>query len=255
MWVHMADPLSRHAGEPGFYELVGEKAQYLYHNTHAFIMLGFGGQFFEMGQYLYRNDEFMMNLVSERAEMEKMLDRLLEIHLSSLEPLLDAVSPYVQLIVMGDDFGMQSGPMISPKMYRDIFLPRVKQLYGLVKQKSDLFVFLHTCGAVSEFIPDFIEAGVDVLNPVQTSAQGMDPATLKQEFGREIAFWGGGVDTQKTMLNGTPGQVRDEVRRNGEIFIKDGGFVFNQVHNLLHGVPPENILAMYETANDLRYVR
>lgn len=255
MWVHMSDPLNRHAGKPGFHDLVREKAKDLYERTDAFVMLSFGGQFFEMGQFLYRNDEFLMNLVSERKEMERMLDRLLEIHLGSLEPLLEAVKPYVQLVVMGDDLGMQSGPMISPNMYRELFLPRVKRLYGMVKQKSDLFVFLHTCGAVSAFIPDIIEAGVDVINPVQTSARGMDPAALKREYGRDLAFWGGGVDTQNTMLHGTPGQVREEARRNGEIFMRDGGFVFNQVHNLLYGVPPENILAMYETANDLRYGR
>ncbi|MFW6180159.1 MAG: uroporphyrinogen decarboxylase family protein [Spirochaetota bacterium] len=253
MWVHMADPLHRHAGEPGFLDLVREKAKRLYEDTDAFIMLGFGGQFFELGQYLYRNDEFMMNLVSERPEMEKLLDRMLEIHLAALEPLLDAVAPYVQLVVMGDDLGMQSGPLISPKMYREMIKPRASQLYRLVKQKTDLFVFLHTCGAVAEFIPDIIDAGVDVINPVQTSARGMDPAYLKREFGRDLSFWGGGVDTQNTMLHGTPGQVREEVRRNGELFMKGGGFVFNQVHNLLYGVPPENILAMYEAAGGLRY--
>lgn len=253
MWAYMTDPLWKNSGQPDFYTRLRAKAKKLYEETDYAIMIGFGGNIFEMGQFLYRTDEFLMNLVSERKEMEKMLDKLVEIYLSLLEPLLKAISPYVQIIQMGDDLGMQTGPMLSPKLYHEVFFPRHKELYQYIKKNSDLYVFLHSCGAVSEFIPDLIEAGVDILNPVQISAEGMEPARLKKVFGKDIVFWGGDVDTQHTLFNGSPNQVKDEVKRNTEIFMKDGGFVFNQVHNILAGVPPENIVAMYEAVNEIRF--
>lgn len=253
MWAYMADPLWKNFGQPDFYERLREKAKKLYEETDYAIMIGFGGNLFETGQFLYRTDEFLVNLITERKEMEKMLDKLVEIYLSRLDPLLKAISPYVQIIQMGDDLGTQSGPMISPKLYREIFYPRHKKIYQYVKKNSNMYVFLHSCGAVSEFIPDLIEAGVDILNPVQISAEGMQPERLKREFGKDIVFWGGGVDTQHTLFRGTPKQVKDEVKRNTEIFMKDGGFVFNQVHNILAEVPPENIVAMYEAINEMQY--
>ncbi len=157
------------------------------------------------------------------------------------------------MIVMGDDLGTQSAAMISPKMYREIFLPRAKELYKLVNDESDLFVFLHTRGTVSELIPSFIEAGVDVINPVQINTAGMEHVKLKSAFGRDISFWGGGADTQHTMLNGSGKGVRKEVRKNCEHFMKGGGFVFNQVHNMLYGIPPQNIVAMYDEVQKIRY--
>ena len=253
MWAYMTDPLWKNSGQPDFYARLRAKAKKLYEETNYAIMIGFGGNIFETGQFLYRTDEFLMNLITERKEMEKMLDKLVEIYLLRLEPLLKAISPYVQIIQMGDDLGMQTGPMLSPKLYHEVLFPRHKELYQYIKKNSDLYVFLHSCGAVSEFIPDLIEAGVDILNPVQISAEGMEPARLKKEFGKDIVFWGGGIDTQHTLFNGSPDQVKDEVKRNTEIFMKDGGFVFNQVHNILAGVSPENIVAMYEAVNEIRF--
>jgi len=253
MWGYMTDPLWKNAGDPDFYTKLHEKAKKLYEETDYAIMVGFGGNLFETGQFLYRTDEFLMNLITEKKEMEKLLDKLTEIWLSRLEPLLDAIFPYVQIIQMGDDLGMQSGPMLSPKLYRELFFPRHKEIYQMVKKKTDIYVFLHSCGAVSEFIPDLIELGVDILNPVQISAEGMEPARLKREFGKDIVFWGGGVNTQHTLFEGTPEQVRDEVKRNTEIFMKGGGFVFNQVHNILAEVKPENIVAMYEAVNEIKF--
>jgi len=253
MWDYMKGPLWKNANRPDFFKVLRNKAKKLYEETDYAIMVGFGGNLFEWGQFLYRNDEFLINLISSRAEMEKMLDKLTEIHLENLEPLLEAVSPYVQIIQMGDDLGMQTGPMLSPAMYRELFLPRHKKMYRMIKEKSDLYVFLHSCGAISEFIPDLIDAGVDIINPVQTNTAGMEPARLKREFGKDIVFWGGGVDTQYILPESTPRKVREEVRKNTEIFMKDGGFIFNQVHNILAGVPPENIIAMYEEVNGIRY--
>ncbi len=253
MWAYMTDMMGKNGGNPDYYSMVKEKAKKLYNETDYAIMVGFGGNLFEWGQFLYRTDEFLVNLMIERAEMEKMLDKLLEIHLENLEKLLEAVSPYVHIIQFGDDLGAQSGPMINPEMYREIFYPRHKKMYQMVKDKTDMKVFLHCCGSIVDLIPDLIDAGVDILNPVQIGASGMEPETLKREFGKDLVFWGGGVDTQHVLPNATPQQVRDDVRKNSEIFMKDGGFVFNQVHNIVAGVPPENILAMYDEVNSIKY--
>ena len=253
MWVHMTDPQAQHAGEADYYDQVGRMAKELYESTDYSIMAGFGGQFFELGGFIFRMDDFMTNLVINRPMIEKLLDRILELHMEKLEPYLKAVSPYADTIVMGDDLGTQTSPMISPKLYRELILPRARQLYRYVRENSDVKVFLHSCGAISEFLPDLIDAGVQVFNPVQTSAGGMDPEKLKREFGKDLVFWGGGIDTQRILPEATPVEVRKEVRKNCEVFMKDGGFVFCQIHNMLDTVPPENILAMYETVNDISY--
>jgi len=253
MWGYMKGPLWKNSEREDFYSMVRKKAKELYENTDYAIMVGFGGNLFEWGQFLYRTDEFLINLVTHKKEMEKMLDKLTEIHINNLIPLLDAVSPYVQIIQMGDDLGTQSGPMLSPELYKELFLPRHKRIYQTVKERTNMYVFLHSCGGIAEFIPYLIEAGVDIINPVQITARGMDPEKLKKEFGKDICFWGGGIDTQHILPNASPEKVKEEVRKNTEIFMKDGGFIFNQVHNILAGVPPENIVAMYEEVNSIKY--
>ena len=142
---------------------------------------------------------------------------------------------------------------LKNSLNREIFFPRHKEIFQLIKKKSNLRTFLHSCGAISQVIPDLIEAGLEIINPVQTHATGMEPEKLKQEFGKDLVFWGGGVDTQHTLFHATEQEVRDEVKRNCEIFMTDGGFVFTQVHNILPGVPPKNILAMYDEVNHIRY--
>jgi uroporphyrinogen decarboxylase len=253
MWVHMSDPQAQHGGESDYYEQVGRTAKKLYESTDYAIMAGFGGQFFELGGFIYRMDDFMTNLVINRPMMEKLFDRLLELHMEKLKPYLEAIAPYADAIVMGDDLGTQTSPMISPVLYRDLILPRARELYRYVRENSDVKVFLHSCGAIAPFLPDLIDAGVQIINPVQTSAGGMEPEKLKRDFGKDLVFWGGGIDTQRILPEASPDEVRREVRRNCEIFMKDGGFVFCQIHNMLDTVPPENIVAMYETVNGMRY--
>ncbi len=253
MWCSVPDPMWEYAGERDFYKQIRQHAKKLCETSDYAVVAGFGGQLFELGCYLYRNDEFMINLMIEQKRTEKLLDQLTEMHCENLEKFVEAVAGYVDVIVMGDDLGTQSGPMISPELYRKIIWPRAKKIYGTIKNRSDIKVFLHSCGSVDQFIPMFIEAGVDILNPVQTTALGMDAKKLKREYGRDIVFWGGGVDTQKSMLFSTPEQIRDDVKRNCEIFMKDGGFVFNQIHNMLPGIPPQNIEAMYDAVNKMRY--
>jgi uroporphyrinogen-III decarboxylase len=154
--------------------------------------------------------------------------------------------------VTGTDFGTQRGPFISPKAYRDLFQPFHKQVTDLIHRRSKWKAFIHSCGSVYQLIPDFLDAGFDILNPVQCSAAQMEAPRLKQEFGIRAAFWGGGVDTQKTLPFGTPDQVYQEVRDRIEVFNQNGGFVFNSVHNIQGNTPVENIEAMFKAVRDSR---
>ena len=191
-----------------------------------------------------------MNLALDPTGVHDFLDRLVEIHLKNLERFLSAVGDSIDIILFGDDLGMQSGPQISPEMYQEFFKPRHQLMWAKAKELANVKVMLHCCGGVRELLPDLIDAGLDTINPVQTTARGMDPEGLKKDFGKEIVFWGGGCDTQLILLNGNPEEVYAHTKEQIEIMSPGGGFVFQQVHNILPGVPPENIIAMFEAVND-----
>ena len=188
----------------------------------------------------------MMDLAANPEFAGALLDKLVEVSINKLEQILPVAEGYVQVIVTGDDLGTQNGPQLSPKLYKKIVKPRHKYLYQYIKKYTSAHLFLHTCGSVYEFIPDFIEMGVDVINPVQVSAKDMDTKRLKKEFSKDITFWGGGCDTQKVLPFGTPREVTEEVKRRVGDLVPGGGFVFSQVHVIQAGTPPENIMAMYD---------
>jgi len=224
------------------------EAQRLYETTDKAIMGHFGGNILEAAQGLRGWDRFMMDMALEPKLAQALTQKLADRWVANLSRYLDAVGDYIQIIQMGDDLGTQRGPQMSPKMYRQIIKPCHRQVYEYVKTHSDLYIFLHTCGSIYKLIPDLIEVGVDILNPVQISAADMDPARLKREFGQDVTFWGGGADTQHVLPNATPEEVRQHVRELIEIFAPGGGYVFCQVHNIQANVPPENVVAMFETA-------
>jgi len=244
MWTAVASPpgpIDSHA--------LSEGAKKLRKTTDRAIIGLFGGNLFEIGQFLYRNDVFMMLLAAEPQHAHRFLDKLVEIHLANLERFLGAVGEYIDIILFGDDLGMQTGPMISPQMYREFFKPRHKLLWNRAKQLADVKVMLHCCGGVRELIPDLIEAGADAINPVQISCSRMGATELKAEFGKDITFWGGGCDTRDILPTGTPQQVAESVKEQVRILSPGGGFVFQQVHNILANVPPANIVAMFDAVN------
>jgi uroporphyrinogen decarboxylase len=222
------------------------KARELYETTDYAVMVGFGGNLLEWGEYLCRFDQFLIDLAESRPKAESLLDKLVEMHLGNLDKVLDAVEGYVQVIQMGDDLGAQRATVISPRLYREVFKPRQQVLFERVRRRRGLHLFLHSCGSIVDIIPDLIESGVEILNPVQTSARGMDPAFLKREFGKDLTFWGGGCDTQRILPEATPDEVRRHVKERVSTFASGGGFVFCQVHNILPNVPPENVAAMYD---------
>jgi uroporphyrinogen decarboxylase len=197
-------------------------------------------------------DQFLIDLVENRRKAEALLDKLVEMHLANLSKVLDAVEGYVQIIQMGDDFGTQQALEISPRLYREVFKPRQRLIFETVRKRSGLHLFLHSCGAIADILPDLIEVGVEIINPVQTSARGMDPARLKKEFGKDITFWGGGCDTQRVLPLGTPEEIEAHVRERIATFAPGGGFVFTQVHNIMPHVPPRNVTAMYDAVKKYR---
>jgi len=206
----------------------------------------FGGNLLEWSQFLCRIDNLLLLLAAEPAKVHGLLDRLMEIHLGALDIYLGEVGDFIDVILFGDDLGMQTGPQISPEMYREFFKPRHKTLWTRAKELADVDVMLHCCGGIRPLMDDLIEAGLDATNPVQTSCTGMDPAGLKADFGDGICLWGGGCDTQTILPTAAPDEVRRHVRRRLEVLAPGGGFVFQQVHNILTDVPPENVVAMFD---------
>ena len=196
-------------------------------------------------------EEWYISLSTRRDYVHKIFERQTEINLANLQKIHQVVGerPIVAYLT-GTDFGAQNSPVISPRIYRDLFLPFHKLVNAWVHQHTSWKTFIHSCGSVRALIEDFIAAGFDILNPVQTSAADMDPSELKKKFGDRITFWGGGVDTQRTLPFGTAEDVRREVRERIQTFGGGGGFVFNAVHNIQALVPVENVLAMYETARE-----
>jgi uroporphyrinogen decarboxylase len=231
---------------------IRRRAGILRETTDYAVMIAFGGNLLEWGQYLCSMEQFLVDLVESPAKAGALLDKLLEMHLANLDRILPAVDGLVDLIQMGDDFGSQNALQISPRLYRQVFKPRQKILYDKIKRESGLRVFLHSCGSIVDILPDLIEIGVEIVNPVQTSARGMDPAWLKREFGRDLVFWGGGCDTQQVLPEATPEEIRDHVAERIQTFAPGGGFIFNQIHNIMPHVPPANIAAMVGAVRDFR---
>ena len=228
------------------------RAKRLFEETEYAIMGGFGGNIIELYQILRGYENSMLDLVANPDFAHSLIEKMTEVHLVNLKMYLQAVSKYIQIIQMGDDLGMQSGPQISLDLYRDFIKPAHKKIYQYVKQNSELYLFLHSCGSIYDFIPDLIDTGVEIINPVQFTAANMDSKRLKEEFGDKITFWGGGVDTQNTLPFASPAEVAEEVKRQMEIFSPGGGFVFTPVHNIQANVPVENIITVYKTAVQFR---
>jgi uroporphyrinogen decarboxylase len=246
MWCAIASPPGPLAAGPAGLDRLAAGARALRARTDRAILGLFGGNLLEIGQFLYRIDNFHMLLAGDPDRAGEFLDRLVEIHLANLQRYLSAVGSSIDVIVFGDDLGMQQGPQISPAMYRRLFKPRHARLWRRAKELSPAKVMLHCCGGVRPLLDDLIEAGLDAINPVQISCTGMDAGELKAEFGGRLTFWGGGCDTRFMLPQGTPDEVRRHVRRQVAILNPGGGFVFQQVHNVLADVPPENVIAMLD---------
>jgi uroporphyrinogen decarboxylase len=233
---------------PGRFAGLRQYVEKVISNTQAAIIMmpPYGGMF-ESGFWLRGYKQFLLDLGSNPKIAEAILDMTLQFRLSYWAKALEEVGDLVDVVVEYDDLGSNTSLLISPQMYRKYLKPRHKELFGFIKTHSHASMFLHSCGAIYPLIPDFIEAGVNILNPIQVSATNMgDGKKLKQEFGKDLTFWGGGVNTQSILPRGSLKEIKEEVRRRIGELAPGGGYVFAAVHNIQPDVPPENINSMLE---------
>ncbi len=242
MWSTATPP---HTGRVSLEALAAGAAAFRASTDRAVIYL-FGGSLFELGQYLCGSENLMVWLALEPGKVHALMDALVELHLRNLRRLLGAVGPFVDLVLFGDDFGMQTGPQISAEMYREFFKERERRLWAEARRIARAKTQLHCCGGVRPLLGDFIEVGLDSINPVQTNCAGMDPTSLKRDFGARLTFWGGGCDTQSVLSLGSPAEVRAHVLERLPVMEKGSGFVFQQIHNIMANVPSANIIAMFD---------
>jgi len=241
---------------------IDDQAAWLFNNTEFSITYSMGGTAFGDIAFvpgpslpnpkgIRGVEEWYVSTVIRREYVREIFERQCEIGLENLALVRDAVGDRIDAIfTTGTDFGTQRGPFISPDAYRDLYMPYHRRINGWIHANTPWKVFIHSCGGIRPLIPDIIDAGFDVLNPVQCSAGGMEPQGLKDDFGDRLTFWGGGVDTQKTLPFGTPEEVYDEVSERVRIFNDGGGFVFNSIHNVQAGTPVENVRAMLDALRD-----
>ena len=196
---------------------------------------------------------FFMDMSLNRVSVEALLDRIVEFKIEYWRAALNKLEGLVDIVVEADDYGTQESLLFSSDMFRELYKPRWKNIFDEIKSSAPhVKIFFHSCGAVRPLIPDFIEMGVDILNPIHIKAQGMDPKQLKQDFGRDVVFWGGGIDTQEILPYGTPQEVKDDVKRNIDILAPGGGWIFAPVHNIQADVPPENLTALKEALKEYK---
>lgn len=229
-----------------------DRAKFLNKKTDYALVGDFGGSILETALRLRGWENFMTDILTHRTFAETIIQKISSAHLTNIKKYLDAVGDNIQIIQLNDDLGTQQAPQLSPDLYREIIYPYHKELIQYIKRHSKLHVMFHSCGAVSDFIPDFINAGIDILTPVQTSASGMNPADLKKKYGDKLVFWGAGCDIPQMMSDTTTPQIEQYIHDRLRTLAPGGGYIFSQTHNIQANVPPENIIAMFDSALKFR---
>lgn len=236
------DGLDLWDGDLSFLDATARNAERIHNETDYYtVYIGFGAYFSD-------NPDWLVNFMLEPEEADARNRKWLEADLKHAGQVIDRMGRHIQGICINSDLGTQTAPFIRPSIHAERIAPLIAEFCGFVHRNSDCQIFMHSCGAMEPFLPALIEAGVDAINPVQVSCTNMNPVKLKENFGKRIAFWGGGCDTQNVLGRGTPEDVKQNVRDLMAAFAPDSGFVFNQVHNVMGNVPPENVVAMLDTA-------
>ncbi|MGO9113773.1 MAG: uroporphyrinogen decarboxylase family protein [Thermoguttaceae bacterium] len=239
--------------DPGRFVGLRERATEIRQQTPYAVVSGISGVVYEICWYLRGLETWFIDMLTQPEFCEILIDQTLKFWMDWFRVFLDEVGDVVDVIMIGDDLAAQKGPLFRPEFYRRVVKPRHKQLVQYIRSRTQAKIWYHTCGACAEYIPDLLDNGIDILNPVQISASGMEPADLKARFGDRLAFWGGAIDTQHVLPRASAATVREDVRRNLELWKPGGGYVFNNVHNIQAGVPPENIVALYEAAYEFGF--
>lgn len=239
--------------DPGRFQGLRERALELRQHTPYAVVSGISGVVYEICWYMRGLEQWFMDMMTNQAFCEALIDQTLKFWMDWFRVFLDEAGDVVDVIMIGDDLAGQTGPLFNPDIYHQIVKPRHKRLVQYIRSRTNAKIWYHTCGSCNQYIPELIDNGIDILNPVQISATAMDPAALKARYGNHLSFWGGGIDAQHTLPQGTPEEVREAVRKNLAAFKPGGGYVFNNVHNIQAGVPPENIVALYGAAYEFGF--
>ncbi len=235
-------------GDPSRFAGLRERALRMRRETPYALSSGICGVTYEVCWYMRGLEQWFADMAENPRFCEALLDRTCRFWVEWLKGFLTEVGDLLDIVMIGDDLAGQQGPMFSPACYRSVVKPRHKRVIETIRSLTGAKIWYHTCGGCAPLVPDLLDNGIDILNPVQIGARDMDPVTLKRRFGRELTFWGGGIDAQHTLPFATPERVREEVAANVRAFMPGGGYVFCNSHNLQAGVPPENIVAMYDAA-------
>lgn len=230
-----------------------DRALHIRQETPYAVVSGISGVTYEICWYMRGLEKWFMDMMTNPRFCEELIDQTFKFWMDWFRMFLGEVGDVVDVIMIGDDLAGQTGPLFNPMVYKEIVKPRHKKLVQYIKSRTKAKIWYHTCGACTQYIPELIDNGIDVLNPVQISAVDMEPINLKARFGNNLSFWGGGIDAQHILPHGTPEQVREEVRKNLEAFKPGGGYVFNNVHNIQAGIPPENVVALYDAAYEFGF--
>ena len=239
--------------DPGRFAGLRERALEIRRQTPYAVVSGISGVVYEICWYLRGLEAWFMDMLSQPEFCEALMDQTLKFWLDWFRAFLDEAGDVVDVIMIGDDLAAQKGPLFRPDFYRRVVKPRHKRLVQYIRSRTQAKIWYHTCGACCEYIPDLLDNGIDILNPVQISASGMEPGGLKARFGDRLTFWGGAIDAQHVLPRASAETVREEVRRNLELWKPGGGYVFNNVHNIQAGVPAENIVALYDAAYEFGF--
>jgi len=239
--------------DPGRFDGLRQRALRLRRETPYAVIGGISGVVYEICWYMRGLEQWLMDLLTEPDFCAALLDQTLKFWLDWFRVFLDEVGDLVDVIMIGDDLAGQTGPLFRPEVYRTLVKPRQKRLVQYIRSRTQAKIWYHTCGACTQYIPDLLDNGIDILNPVQISAKDMDPAALKAQFGDRLVFWGGAIDAQHVLPSASPETIREHVRRNLAAWKPNGGYVFNNVHNIQSGVPPENIVAFYDAAYEFGF--
>ncbi len=254
-FFHLEEPSIGHLEEhewpdpdnPGYYRGLGERARELRAETEFAIVLSLPTMIVHQGQFMRGFADWLKDLRRHREFIDRMLAITTDMMVRHIENTFNAVGANADAVFTGDDLASQAGPMFSPEIYRELVKPYHRRIMATIKECSEAKIMYHSCGAILPLIEDLIDIGVDAINPIQVSARDMEPAKLKETFGDRVAFWGG-IDTQRLLPYGTPDEVRDETDRIVDVLGRGGGYILGSVHNIQAEVPPENIVAMFETA-------
>jgi uroporphyrinogen decarboxylase len=239
--------------DPGRFAGLRQRALELRGDTPYAVVSGISGVVYEICWYLRGLEQWFVDMLTQPEFCAALLDATLRFWLDWFRGFLDEVGDLVDVIMIGDDLAGQKGPLFRPAFYRSVVKPRQKALVEYIRSRTAAKIWYHTCGACTEYIPDLLDNGINILNPVQISAAGMDPAGLKAAFGDRLVFWGGAIDAQHVLPTATPDEVRRQVQANLAVWKPHGGYVFNNVHNIQAGIPPENVVALYDAAYEFGF--